>query len=502
MKCKLIYTFTFTHLLIYIFASFLYPLFEEKEIFANSCGVCSAFSANEESPVAVYYNPAGLFNTPKYAFYFSNTNLYNLPQLANNTFCFSSELKSLGKVGFMYNLFGFELYKENLLNIAYSNSVGEKISFGFSIKSLSVDIKNYGGKSFLSYDFGVLAKPYSNILCSVVVKDIFSAKIAEDEVVNRKLIVGSKIKLLRGVFSYFDFIKSSTESIFARIGEEIKLDLNEYFTGILRFGIETATEFKPARYSFGFGIIYRLSKMDFVFDYAYLTHSVLGEQHLFSLGINIGKKEEVLEEIKIIKQSKRKKTFEVKDEKEVVETKVVRQKEKLPTKPININKATVEEITALPGIGPSTAQKIVEYRQQIGGFTSLEQLLEVPRVGSLTLQRIKPYLVLSDEEDKKKVISEPQKEKEELKTEEKEIEQKPIIEIPPSKQSFTEEKKYNLNKITQDELKSLGFSSLEIKNILRYKERFGKFNSIEELYKIPNIDRKTVDKIKNLLYVE
>lgn len=184
-------------------------------------------------------------------------------------------------------------------------------------------------------------------------------------------------------------------------------------------------------------------------------------------------------------------------EKEVGEKKVV--KEKLPTKPININKATFEEIAVLPGIGPSTAQKIVEYREQIGGFTSLEQLLEVPRVGSLTLQRIKPYVILSDEEEKQKVITEPQKGKEELKTEE--VKKESTVEVAPSK-PITEEKKYNLNKITQDELKTLGFSSLEIKNILRYRERFGKFNSVEELYKIPNINKNTVDKVKNLLYVE
>ena len=482
-------------LLIYTSTTFIYPLFEEKEIFANSSGLCSAFTANEESPVAVYYNPAGLFNTPKHSFYFSNTNLYNLSQLSNNTLCFSSEIKSLGKVGLMYNIFGFELYKENFLSIAYSNCVGEKISFGFSIKSLSVDIKNYGGRSFLSYDFGILAKPYNNFLCSVVVKDLIPPKIAEDEVVNRKLIVGSKLKLLKGAFSYFDFIKDSTEPIFARVGEEIKLNLNEYFTGILRFGVETATEFKPAKYSFGFGVVYNLQKFDFLFDYAYIKHSVLGEQHIFSLGINIGKKEEILEEVKI-SSYKRKKTAEVK-EKEVGEKKVV--KEKLPTKPININKATFEEIAVLPGIGPSTAQKIVEYREQIGGFTSLEQLLEVPRVGSLTLQRIKPYVILSDEEEKQKVITEPQKGKEELKTEE--VKKESTVEVAPSK-PITEEKKYNLNKITQDELKTLGFSSLEIKNILRYRERFGKFNSVEELYKIPNINKNTVDKVKNLLYVE
>ena len=58
---------------------------------------------------------------------------------------------------------------------------------------------------------------------------------------------------------------------------------------------------------------------------------------------------------------------------------------------INVNTATQEELERLPGIGPGLATAIIEYREAKGGFSRLEDLLNVPRVGEATLARLRPF---------------------------------------------------------------------------------------------------------------
>ena len=60
-----------------------------------------------------------------------------------------------------------------------------------------------------------------------------------------------------------------------------------------------------------------------------------------------------------------------------------------------INTASVEEIAqALPGIGTIKAQAIVALRDQLGGFTNIDQLLEVKGIGFATLERISELIVI------------------------------------------------------------------------------------------------------------
>ena len=62
--------------------------------------------------------------------------------------------------------------------------------------------------------------------------------------------------------------------------------------------------------------------------------------------------------------------------------------------PINLNTATTEQLDALDGIGPKTAQKIIEYREAHGGFNSVEELMEVPGIGAAKFEQIKNQVVI------------------------------------------------------------------------------------------------------------
>lgn len=61
---------------------------------------------------------------------------------------------------------------------------------------------------------------------------------------------------------------------------------------------------------------------------------------------------------------------------------------------VSINAADSSELQRLPGVGPSTAQKIIEYRGQIGRFTTVEQLMDVKGIGPKKLERMRPFVAL------------------------------------------------------------------------------------------------------------
>jgi competence protein ComEA len=61
---------------------------------------------------------------------------------------------------------------------------------------------------------------------------------------------------------------------------------------------------------------------------------------------------------------------------------------------ISLNSASASKLEELPGIGPATAKKIIEYRMRIGSFSSVDQITEVAGIGSKLLERIRDQLTL------------------------------------------------------------------------------------------------------------
>jgi competence protein ComEA len=60
-----------------------------------------------------------------------------------------------------------------------------------------------------------------------------------------------------------------------------------------------------------------------------------------------------------------------------------------PGGPVHLNTATMEELDALPGVGPVTAQKIVDYREQHGAFSSVDDLDAIPGIGPARLEQLR-----------------------------------------------------------------------------------------------------------------
>ncbi len=70
-------------------------------------------------------------------------------------------------------------------------------------------------------------------------------------------------------------------------------------------------------------------------------------------------------------------------------------KKKPPAAPINLNTATSEQLQQVPGIGPSTAEKILQMRKSYGAFKSVDDLLAVQGIGPKRLEKMRKYLVVA-----------------------------------------------------------------------------------------------------------
>lgn len=80
-------------------------------------------------------------------------------------------------------------------------------------------------------------------------------------------------------------------------------------------------------------------------------------------------------------------------------------KSSLPVFPIDINKASVQELTLLPGIGEKTARRIVEKRAELKGFRSVEELTEVKWIGKAKLGKIRDLVTVGERPDGKSAPS-------------------------------------------------------------------------------------------------
>ena len=67
-----------------------------------------------------------------------------------------------------------------------------------------------------------------------------------------------------------------------------------------------------------------------------------------------------------------------------------------PTAKVNLNTASVEQLTTLPGVGPKLAARIVEYRQKSGTFRSTQELINVKGVGEKSFAKIEPWLSVGE----------------------------------------------------------------------------------------------------------
>ncbi len=149
---------------------------------------------------------------------------------------------------------------------------------------------------------------------------------------------------------------------------------------------------------------------------------------------------------------------------------------------VNVNSATSAELETLPGIGPSKATAIMEYRQTHGPFESLAQLDAVPGIGPATLANISPHVVFGESDGEtpaspEKAPSEPDSPK------------------SPGDDGLkpADSARININTASTDQLETLpGIGPAKAAAIIADRDAQGAYSSCDSLQRVKGIGAATV----------
>lgn len=137
---------------------------------------------------------------------------------------------------------------------------------------------------------------------------------------------------------------------------------------------------------------------------------------------------------------------------------------------VNINKASVEELVLIPGVGPAAAERIAQARP----FQTLEDVMEVKGIGPSTFNKMKPYMTLEGD----------------------------AVQPLGGVGEAVEGGKLNINTATEAELDALpGVGPATARRIVEYRNQHGPFQKIDDLNEVKGIGEGTIRKLAPLITV-
>jgi competence ComEA-like helix-hairpin-helix protein len=341
--------------------------FDNREWAARSAAMADCVSACGDDAAGSFYSPANAVLVRTAEFVFTGSQVY--PAAAGDESIWSGAMAAVftlrGKtgpasaLGLGFHLFGMGSYRERLLLLSYGISLFNRINLGLSARSHELYIAGCGLLDAFAFDMGVQTRISHRWVAAAVLRNILRASLTEEA---EDLPGGGEIS-----FSY-----RMVEGNILTVG--VDHGANRPFS--LAFGLEQrVSRFcrlragfrnESARFSAGVGLEWK----SLLLDQTLLYQEMLGPQYMASLRFRI-LPPEIRTEMNLLR------------------------KERFSGERLDINTASEKDFQLLPRIGPSTAKRIVEFRNENGPFAKCEDLMRVKRIGPKTFALIKDYVTVT-----------------------------------------------------------------------------------------------------------
>jgi competence ComEA-like helix-hairpin-helix protein len=320
---------------------------------ARAIGVGGAFTGLANSAFALFYNPAGLMllSSREVSFFYAQP--FGLTELADFCAAYADPQtlpQGFGAFGAAVRRFGFELYNETALSIAYANVFERRFFFGVNLSYQLTAVKGYGNAGAFGVDAGILVliTPELSLGVSAINLNRPSMGISSEPLA-QVYMAGLSYRLLKNLRAFLDVEKDIRYPLSFKSG--LEFDAVQYVS--LRAGFST----EPQRISGGIGVHYAMVDA----DYAFLTHPELGLSHHLTLSLRLGGTSETAQDDfdRLIDEA-----FMVKPP--------IKEGER-----INLNTATFQDLMRLPRMTRVLADRILRYRQEYKRFESVEELKNI-----------------------------------------------------------------------------------------------------------------------------
>jgi competence protein ComEA len=168
---------------------------------------------------------------------------------------------------------------------------------------------------------------------------------------------------------------------------------------------------------------------------------------------------------------------------------------------IDLNRASLAELMQMPGVGEARARKIVEYRNGVGAFRTVSDLLLVPGFGPATFERLEPWVCVDTDEADEEDAPPPRAEKPRRAVRKKVA----IVDkaLPgPSKKAAALKEKIDINRASVDELQKLPRVGAATARRIVEERAKARFTSVDDLARVRGIKAKTLDLLRPFIKVE